>query len=481
MTMPDVVRAVGCLMLAMASGAVGRAENPADSLAGFLAARRIDRTERRVFEAPGGWSDAKQDMLIRVISRLAAPAPLAAAWAADAVPFAAAAVEELVGADQLVRIEGRAVFVAPLVLDPEQAARADRPTLAVVRLLVSDAGSRAEPVAVDVVLPAAPRSPPADASQGWHRWQPIDEPVEVVGLPVATGRAAGPTVGDPPVGGRAFPEGRPAVLVAATGVSWRPDTPLGRLGMNYALFDTVVDGGRLQPGDTEAFYGMLTAAGRGTAAGIESSAGAAGRGTDIVPLIDPARAWFAAHRGDPVTIAGVARKATRIAIDEPLRRAQVGADHYWEVVVFVETPPLAVDGREQDSYPIVCCVRDVPREMPTGDRIAERVRVPGFALKRYGYPLADVAITSSQGDAVDRNRRLETPLVIGPAVVWEPASAVARGAGPLAWAVGGLAAAGLAVLLWRSAVFNRHTHRDAVAARTALPETFQFPREDMPR
>jgi hypothetical protein len=440
------------------------------SLTAFLAGRQIDRAQRQVLEEAGGWSDGKQDMLIRVLARLAAPAALEAGWAADAVAFAP---DDPSGADRLVRIRGQAVFVAPLVLSAEQATLADRPTFDLVRLRIPVAGS-AEGIPITVVSPAAPRA--------WKTWQPIDEPAEVLALPLAVGAAGVPAAGAPPAGGTPFPEAPPALLAAASGIAWQPDTPLGTLGMNYALFDTVVDGGKLQPGDTEAFYGMLAAAGRATPAQIEAAAFPGGGGpTDIVPLINPAEKWFARHRGDPVTIAGVARKATRIAIDEPFRRQQVGADHYWEVFVFVETPPLVVDGREQDSYPVVCCVRSLPPGMPTGDRIAEQVRIPGFALKRYGYPLADVTIISSQGDEVDRDRRMETPLVIGPAVVWEPAPAVARGTGPLVWTVAARAAALLAALLVRNLAFNRQARRDAAAARAALPEKFQLPPEDMSR
>jgi len=433
----------------------------------FLAGRQIDRARRRVLEEAGGWSDEKQDMLIRVLARLAAPAPLRAGWSADAV---ALAPDDTAVDDRLIRIRGRAIFTAPLVLSTEQATLADRGSYALVRLKVPGTGTEAG-IQITVVTPAAPRA--------WNTWQPIDEPVEVLALPLADGVSGVPAAGAPPADGEPFPESPPALLVAASDVAWLPDTPLGSLGMNYALFDTVVDGGRLQAGDTEAFYGMLEATGRTTAAQIDAAA--AGRQTDLVTLINPAEKWFARHRGDPVIITGVARKATRIAIDEPFRRVQVGADHYWELFVFVETPPLVVDGREQDTYPVVCCVRSLSPGMPTGDRIAEQVRVPGFALKRYGYPLADVTIISSQGDEVDRDRRMETPLVIGPAAVWEPSAPVARGMNPLMWVVGALAAALLAALLYRSSSFNRQARRDAAAARAALPEKFQLPPEDLSR
>ena len=96
--------------------------------------------------------------------------------------------------------------------------------------------------------------------------------------------------------------------------------------MDYATFATVADGRPLVAGDTEAFYGMLAAAGR---ADSQALAAAATGITYIIPLIDPAEKWFATHRGDLVTIEGIARRATRIAIDDPAWRQQVGADHYW--------------------------------------------------------------------------------------------------------------------------------------------------------
>jgi hypothetical protein len=419
----------------------------------FLAERGIDRTNRAVLEKAGFWNDEKQKAAIRVLARLGAPAGLALRWRAAAAETAAA---DVALGDHLVRIRGRATFVAPLQLSPDQADLAGRPSFDIVRIVDPAGGG------VDVLTS---RSPAA-----WPRWQAIDEPAVVFGLPLSN--ATGPRPADPPADGSAWPAAPAVAVLAATSVAWEPDTPLGRLGMDYGLFDTVVDGGRLQPGDTEAFYGLLAAAGRATAAQIAADAGPS---TDIVPLINPAAQWFVTNRGSPVTIVGTARKATRIAIDEPSRREQVGADHYWEVFVFVDTPPLMVDGREQDTYPVVCCVRSLPAGMPTGDKISERVTISGFALKRYGYPLADVTIISSQGDETERGRRMETPLVIGRAAAWQPAAVPAREGGFLFWIFGGLAAAVLAVLAVRNWSITRQVRRDEAAARAQLPEHFELP------
>lgn len=418
--------------LAAARQAAVADEPAAGGLQQFLAERGIDRAGRRPIEEAPAWDDAAQQTAVRVLLRLAPPAELVARWQADAIDFTSAppAVD-----DRLVVVRGRAVRAAPQPLTAEQRElAAGRYHVDLVRI-VDAAGT-----AVDVLVPAAPR--------GWPRDRPIDEPTTACGLPLTT--AAGPRPAD-------WPEGPAALLLAAPRLSWTPSTALGALGMDYALFDTVADGRPLEPGDSAAFFAMLAAVG-----GMPDAP--SGRPTEILPLIDPARKWFATHRGDEVTIAGTARRATRIAIDEPARRAEVGADHYWELFVFVPTPPLDVDGTLQDSFPVVCCVRELPAGMPTGDGISEAVVVTGFALKRYAYPLADAVI----GAEVRRGQRRETPLVIGRRAAWEPR----RGASDLFFTVfAALAALVAATLAWGAGSMRRDTAR----ARATLPDTFALP------
>ena len=419
-----------------AAGQAAVADEPAvGGLRQFLTERGIDRAGRRPIEEAPAWDDAAQQMAVRVLLRLAPPAELVARWQADAIDFGAAPPA---GDVRLVVVRGRAVRAAPQPLTAEQRElAAGRYHVDLVRI-VDAAG-----VAVDVLVTAAPRS--------WPRDRPIDEPTTACGLPLMT------TAGPRPAG---WPEGPAALLLAAPRLSWTPSTALGGLGMDYALFDTVADGRPLEPGDSAAFFAMLAAVG-----GMPDAS--PGRPTEILPLIDPAQKWFATHRGDEVTIAGTARRATRIEIDDLARQAEVGADHYWELFVFVSTPPLDVDGTPQDSFPVVCCVRELPAGMPTGDGISEAVVVTGFALKRYAYPLADAVI----GAEVRRGQRRETPLVIGRGAVWQPRPAT-RGASDLFFAVfAGLAALVAATLAWGA----RSMRRDAARARADLPETFALP------
>ncbi|MFN6192068.1 MAG: hypothetical protein ACK54F_13205 [Planctomycetia bacterium] len=432
------------------------ADGATDTLPGYLGNWKLDRAARAALEEGSAWSDAKLQLALRIISRLGvAPADAYDGWASEAAaigPERAAAI-----GDRFVKIEGRAIFIAPLVLPAEIAEIVGRKEIDVVRLKAGDG------MIVDVLADAAPKA--------WPRWRPIDEAAAVIGLAVSI--AAGPVPAPPPADGVAWPVEPAAILVVARRVAWYPATPLGGLGMDYGLFDTVADGQKLVGGDTEAFYGMLAAVGRGSAESIEA---AAGPPADIMPLLDPKQRWFADHRGDPITVDGVARRATRIAIDDPVRRRAVGADHYWELFVFVPTSLIKIGERLQESYPIVCCVRSLPNGMPTGQNINERVRVSGFAMKRYAYPLPKV-----KGEKEQPDRRQETPLVIGRRAAWVPEPSTAGATSFLGWIFAGLAAL-IGLLLafgaWRSSRDTRRrerSERDALPERISLPERIERP------
>lgn len=423
----------------------------------YLRMQKIDRDSRGVIEESGGWSDAKERMMVRVLARLPAPASLQSDWAAAAAPVARAGAETAV-ADSTVRVRGRAVFVAPQVLPAEIAELAGAPGYDLVRI-VDENGA-----VVDVATPRAPRA--------WPRWQPIDEPAAAVGLPLTAGAGPLPVRGEPAA---AWPEARHDLLLAAASVAWFPPTPLGRLGMDYGLFDGVVDNRKIVAGDTEAFYAVLAAVAAADAAAIVRDTG--GR-TDILPLLDMRQKWFDAHRGDPVLIAGIARKATRITLDDPFRRRQLGTDHYWELEVFVDTEPFEADGKVRDRYPVVCCVRELPAGMPSGDSIAEEVSVPAFAFKRYSYPLQDVLISSSQGDTRTAGERLYLPMVIGRRAAWKPAPSVQGATDVLFWifsAITGLVAAFVAYGAWSA---GRTAKRLAEQRRSQLPDRVRLPGDE---
>lgn len=458
MSMPSLNRrgltaAFAIAMTWVAGTAASRQPPPVDdSPAAYLAGWDLDRERWAALAEPGPWDDARQSLVLKLMARLwRVPADRAARWQAAAADVSSAL--PTTAADDLVRIEGRAVFVAPQRLTADQAAVAGREAIDLVRITTA-AGA-----AVDVIVESAPAA--------WPRWTAIDESAAVVGMPLTAG--PGPV---PQAEGQAWPAESPALVVLAMRISWYPATPLGMLGMDYATFATVADGKPLVAGDTAAFYGMLAAAGRAAAGAIEE---AAGPPVDVIPLIDPAARWFASHRGDPVTVEGVVRRATRIVIDDPEQRRLVGADHYWELYVFVPTPPIRIGETVQDDFPIVCCVLTLPDGMPTGERIGERVRVSGFALKRYAYPLPRVRISSSQGDKERGGGRRETPLLIGSEARWLPGPSPRRWSNDLGWILLGIT--GIIGLLLAGAMWSarRAARRAERRAREQLPDRIDLP------
>jgi hypothetical protein len=441
--------AIACSTLA----STPTAAEPAATLDGFLATKQIAAADRAALAAPGPWTTDKDRLLVRVVARLPAPAGLVAAWRRDATPVAERGAAPPID-DRLVVLRGRATFAAPLELPGELAALAGRGSYDLLRC-VDERGA-----VVDVVVPRAPRA--------WPRWTAIDEPVTVTGLPLTAGAGPVPVAAAP----RQWPSLAADLVLAGVAVEWQPAGLLGGLGMDYALFDDVVDDRRLEAGDAAAFYAALAAVRDTTSAAV---AAAAGGTTDLIPLIDPARKWFATHRGDPVVIDGVARRATRIVIDDADRRRQVGTDHYWEVEVFADTPPISIEGRVQDRYPVVCCVRELPDGMPRGETISERVRVPGFAFKRYRYPLPDVVVDGREQRP--RGGHRSAPLIVAPRAEWIAPPSSRELSDRLFWVFCGILGALAALVAWSWRSSARAARRAEEHRREAIPERIDLPAE----
>jgi hypothetical protein len=137
--------------------------------------------------------------------------------------------------------------------------------------------------------------------------------------------------------------------------------------------------------------------------------------------------------------------------------------------VFVPTSLIKINDRVQDTYPIVCCVRDLPAGMPTGQSINEPVKVSGFAMKRYAYPLPKV---QGQDDAASRQ---ETPLVIGKQALWVPEPSATEATSILGWVFLGLAGAVALVLAFGAWRFNRDARLQRQRQRAALPDKLELP------
>jgi len=445
-TARSTVRRLAATALAVAAWATAvHAQGPTpdvpqrvrQSLVTYLDTFKLGAADRKILDASGGWSEEKQNLSLRLLSRLmAAPSASQVEWLEHAGTVDEAAADPDAYLDRLVRVKGRAILVAPVTLPTQQAELHDRAAFDLVRIAAGDGSF------VDVITDAAPKA--------WARWSPIDVRAEATGLVLSRVGGPAPVAGD--AAAATWPPAPAKLLLAAPRVAWFADTPLGDLGMDYGLFDTVVDGKKLMPADSDAFYAMLAAVGRGTHEGIGS---AARKIDDVIPLIDPRQGWMQKHRGEAVRLSGIARRATRIAVDDPARRAEIGGDHYWELYVFLETPTIQIGDAIQDNFPVVCCTRRLPPGMPHGETMAEWVEFGAFPMKQYAYQLP-----SEAGKPAPRR---ETPLFIARDVVWRPDPSTKEAASKLGWVFNTLAAATAAILLfaiWSVARKSRPRNRE---------------------
>jgi hypothetical protein len=276
------------------------------------------------------------------------------------------------------------------------------------------------------------------------------------------------------------------LMFAADRFSWHPDVLLGRLGMDFSLFEGVSD--RTGLDERECFYRMLAAVHEAEAGRIERAGrahlaerreflerlarnrelgpkrrAAAERelarvetgADDVVPLFnDPA-----AQRGKLFVLPGEALRAIEVRVDDPDIVKRFGIDHYYEVEIVTA---------DSQNNPIVCCVAELPPNMPLGESIHENVRVTGFFLKSWAYETPE----SSSGGAKRSNRQQLAPLVLAKSVevlgdpVPEPTSPV--------WAI----AVAAAVVVFAAAAW--FVKRGDFRARARLAESRQAPPEGWP-
>jgi len=203
------------------------------------------------------------------------------------------------------------------------------------------------------------------------------------------------------------------VFVAAR-VAWHPATLLGDLGMDLGLFDDVRAIGPLtQPAgvertysDRECFYQLLAAAGRTGASELTDLTG------NFIYKAIPLLQKPDAHFGELVAFDGLARRATMVRVEDPDIVARFGIDHYYELEVTVELEGrLRWRDEEFHSFPMVFCVRRLPKGMPIGERINETVRIPAFFFKVWTY-------RSERSATKGPTARQLAPLLVGREPVW---------------------------------------------------------------
>ncbi|MGD9647991.1 MAG: hypothetical protein AB7U73_19925 [Pirellulales bacterium] len=275
-----------------------------------------------------------------------------------------------------VEVAGRLRSVATETPPPELIDRLEMPQY--YRCEVQLADGQPAIVYVDVV------------PQAWQTAAPADQRVGATGFLAKLAGDAGET---------------PTPVVVATRLAWYPDSPLGDLGMDYGLFDTVRQKRPLTSEDRTCFYEMLDCL---QSADTQQLYDLATERLTPTSGGDVARRLLqkpADEMGKLVFLEGVARRAIRVEVTDPDVRRRWEVDHYFEVdMIFRDVrvryePAKRGEGAppadNDDTGPLVvtCNLLELPRGMPTGDRISEMVRVPAFFFKLWGFQseLADEA------------------------------------------------------------------------------------------
>ncbi len=317
-----------------------------------------------------------------------------AAWAKTGVAWSELAEKPADHRLEVFPVKGRVTQVQSLDLPPETAARLEYGKYFRVRLQLEDSPHQAL-----ICCRAVPSA--------WEQADKLDERASCYGLFLKTGGQE---------------SGSTELVFAAERVAWLPEQPnpsmgvtpdlvyLAGLGMDVGLFDMVRKTNRkpLAGDDRECFYQLLAAVGH---AQPEEMFGRAQTLPDVTPLLTESET----QHGRLLSLLGTALRVQRIAIDEPDIRERFGIDHYYQVDVFVSLGNTEIRFEQKgskkespvfrNSYPVTCCVRELPPGLPARDDIAVPVRLAGVYLKLWPYK-------SDYVSSFDDRQRQVSPLLI---------------------------------------------------------------------
>jgi len=236
----------------------------------------------------------------------------------------------------------------------------------------------------------------------------LDEPAGVAGLYVKHGGAA---PGEQP-------------LLVASHLAWYPDTPLGRLGMDVALFDEVRDYSTDLKFERECFYQLLASMRR---ADLDRLLDETDREYSVVPLFNDPKSMH----GSLVALQGKARRAVEVLVKDADIRSRFGITRFYEVEIFT---------RDSSSNPIIFNLAELPPGFPVGEDISQDVRIPGAYLTGFVY---DRDATVEERERNEKPKMQKAPLLIGKSL---ERIDYGSGAGPVEW-IFGATVGGVVVLL----------------------------------
>jgi hypothetical protein len=102
--------------------------------------------------------------------------------------------------------------------------------------------------------------------------------------------------------------------------------------------------------------------------------------------------------GKLVMFEGDARRCVEVRVDDPDVRERFGIERYYEIAMFTD---------DSQGNPLIFCVLELPKGMPVGEDIHERMRIAGFFLKSWAYP------QGAGGKNAEGAKQQLAPLILG--------------------------------------------------------------------
>lgn len=183
-------------------------------------------------------------------------------------------------------------------------------------------------------------------------------------------------------------------VLATERPAWYPDTPLGKLGMDYGLYDDAPLTSYQKIEERECFFNLLAAMKR---AKQEDLLEETSENYSVVPLFNEAKSM----RGKLTALRGIAKRATLVNVPYPDIRRRFGIDRYHLVDIFT------ADSRDN---PLIFALTKLPPGFPEGDDIHVEVRIPGTFYTGFAYERDATRQEAEKGTAPPAQK---APLLIG--------------------------------------------------------------------
>lgn len=426
---------------------VGQAADAPEEISGprdLLTLMGIDQSHFNLLTDGVPWQDDEDEMLLKIIYRFRRTFRLkdVELWSRGDLEVARLAADPDAFRGEIFQLHGQVVSVEVCRPDfVEVARRFELDEYYRCRLLLDDARQP-----IEVFTSTIP--------EAWKADETLDAPAGAFGLFLKLGENEGP---------------RPVFV--APRMAWYPPTRLGSLGMDLGLFDDLSRAGdgppdasslkdlQLTGRNRECFYQMLAAVGRAKPGQLLDEATEQLKRTgqerfSVVPLFNqPDKV-----QGELIVLSGSVRQVIPVRVSDEDVLARFGIDRYYQL--FLYTP-------DSQNNPLVFCVRELPKGMPTGEgiRYNESVSVAGFFFNTWAY-------RNRQSGEIGEGEWQLAPLLIGRGLKWHPPTKPARNPwlGAIAAGLFVLALLGVWLALWRNSRGDKQFH-DQTLSRQFAPDS----------